>query len=216
MHTKLLIFDLDGTLVDSSVDISKALNYALRPYGIPEVSVAETITLVGEGLTRLVGKVIEQKAPDLDLSALVGRFLDHYAGHLSDNTRPYPGVEKVLQALSQYKKAVVSNKLEALSMNVLDALDLLKYFDYIAGGDTVAEKKPSPVPIFNALSHFDVQPGEAFLVGDSIYDIEAGVAAGVKTVAALYGYGSPDFWKNADYRIDAIEGLMEILARERD
>jgi phosphoglycolate phosphatase len=163
-----------------------------------------------------VGKVIEQKAPNLDLSALVRRFLDYYAVHLSDNTRPYPDVEKVLQALSRYKKAVVSNKLETLSVKVLEALGLLKYFDYIAGGDTDAEKKPSPVPIFNVLSHFDVQPGEAYLIGDSIYDIEAGLAAGVKTVAAPYGYGSPDFWKKADYRIDAIEGLMEVLAQERD
>ncbi len=211
MPVKLLIFDLDGTLVDSSADISKAINYAFNPYGIPEVGVAETITLIGEGLTRLIGKVIELKAPGLDVSALVARFLEHYSTHLSDNTRPYPGVEKVLRALSGYKKAIVSNKTEALSIKVLEALDLLGYFDYVAGGDTHPEKKPSPMPILDVLGRFDMRPDEALLVGDSVYDIEAGRAAGVRTVAALYGYGDPGFWKKADYRIESIEGLIKIL-----
>jgi len=211
MPVKLLIFDLDGTLVDSSLDISKAINYAFGPYGIPEVGVAETITLIGEGLTRLIGKVIERKAPDLDLSTLVARFLEHYSTHLSDNTRPYPGVEKVLRALQGYKKAIVSNKTEALSIKVLEALDLMRYFDCVMGGDTLPEKKPSPIPIFDLLRRFNMRPDEALLVGDSIYDIDAGRAAGVKTVAALYGYGGPGFWKRADYRIESIEGLIGIL-----
>jgi len=212
--TKLLIFDLDGTLIDSSADISKALNYAFQPFGTPEVSTAETIALIGEGLTRLIGKVIEQKAPGLDQSLVLTRFLEYYSTHLADNTRAYPGVEQVLERLSRYRKAVVSNKLEAFTIKVLEALDLLSYFEYIVGADTVAEKKPSPLPILFVLSHFEVRPDEALLVGDSIYDIEAGLAAGVRTVAAMYGYGGPDFSKKADYRIDSLEGLFEILARQ--
>ena len=94
---------------------------------------------------------------------------------------------------------------------MLEALDLMKYFDCVMGGDTLPEKKPSPVPIFNVLSRFNMRPEEALLIGDSIYDIEAGRAAGVKTVAALYGYGDPGFWKGADYRIESIEGLIGIL-----
>ena len=211
MAIKLLIFDLDGTLVDSSVDISKALNYAIGPYGIPEVSVPETIALVGEGVTRLIGKVIEQKAPRLDLPALVDRFLRYYSAHLADHTRPYPGTEKVLQGLADYKKAVVSNKIESLSVKVLQATDLLIYFDYVAGADTVSEKKPSPAPILDVLSRFDMMPEEALLIGDSIYDIEAGRASGVRTVAALYGYGAPSFWSRADYRIASIEELPEAV-----
>ncbi|MGA2107796.1 MAG: HAD-IA family hydrolase [Syntrophorhabdales bacterium] len=211
MPVKLLIFDLDGTLVDSSGDIAEAINYAFSPYGVSEVSVAETVTLIGEGLTRLIEKVIERKAPGLDPGTLVARFLEHYSAHVADLTRPYPGVEKVLKALSRYKKAIVSNKTEALSMKVLEALDLLKYFDCVLGGDTLTEKKPSPAPILDVLSRLDMRPEEALIIGDSIYDIEAGRAAGVKTVAALCGYGDPGFWKEADYRVESIEGLIGIL-----
>lgn len=118
---RLLIFDLDGTLVDSSADISNALNYAIGPYGIPELSVPETIALIGEGLTRLIEKVIQQKAPGLDLSAVVNRFLRYYSAHLADHTRPYPGTEKVLRGLVEYKKVIISNKIESLSVKVLQA-----------------------------------------------------------------------------------------------
>jgi phosphoglycolate phosphatase len=90
-------------------------------------------------------------------------------------------------------------------------MDLLIYFDYVAGADTVSEKKPSPVPILDVLSRFDASPEEALLVGDSIYDIEAGRAAGVRTVAALYGYGAASFWSRADYRIASIEELPEVV-----
>jgi len=211
MPVKLLIFDLDGTLVDSSADIAKAINHAFGSYGVSEVSVAETVTLIGEGLTRLIEKVIERKAPGLDPRALVARFLEYYSSYVADESRPYPGAEKVLKALSGYKKAIVSNKTEGLSIKVLEALDLLKYFDCVLGGDSLPEKKPSPAPILNVLSRFDIRPEEGLIIGDSIYDIEAGRAAGVKTVAALYGYGDPGFSKEADYRIESIEGLMEIL-----
>jgi phosphoglycolate phosphatase len=210
---RLLIFDLDGTLVDSSGDISKAINYAIRPYGIPEVSLPETISLVGEGLTRLIEKVIERKAPGLDLSTLVERFLEYYSAHLADSTRPYPGTEDALAELGEYKKAVVSNKVESLSVRVLRETGLLDYFDYVAGGDTVAEKKPSPVPIIDVLSRFHVGHREALMVGDSIYDMEAGRAAGLRTVAALYGFGSPDFSKGADFRITSIAELPEMVRR---
>ena len=167
---KLFIFDLDGTLVDSSVDISNALNHAIRSYGISQVSVQETIGLIGEGLTRLIQKVIEQKAPGLDLMILVKSFTEYYSDHVADHTKSYPGTERVLKGLGGYKKAIVSNKTESLSVKVLQATELMEYFDYVAGGDTFAEKKPSPMPVFDVLSRFDARPEETLLVGDSIYD----------------------------------------------
>jgi len=213
MRVKLIIFDLDGTLVNSSVDICNALNDAVRPYGVAEVSVEETIGLVGEGVTRLVGKLIAQRAPYLDTAVVRGRFLDYYSAHLADHSLPYPGTERMLQALSGRKKAVISNKPESLSIRLLSALDLLKHFDYVSGGDTHPEKKPSPVPLLDALSLFDALPAEALFVGDSIYDIDASRAAGVKSVAALYGYGAPGFSERADYTIKAIDELIDIVRR---
>jgi len=96
-------------------------------------------------------------------------------------------------------------------VQVLEALDLLKHFDYVAGADTASAKKPSPIPVLHVLSRFDTLPEEALFIGDSIYDMEAAQAAGVRTVAALYGYGAPGFWSKADYRISAIGGLPEIV-----
>lgn len=211
MGTELLIFDLDGTLVDSSVDISNALNYAIEPFGIEPVSVAETLTLIGEGVTRLIGKLIERRKANLDLPVLLDRFLDHYSAHFADYTRPFPGTEAVLQALSGPRKAIVSNKMESLTLQVLESMNLSPYFDYVAGGDTSSEKKPSPLPILRVLSHFGILAENAVLVGDSIYDIEAGRAAGVRTIAALYGYGSPGFSREADYEIATIGELPEII-----
>ena len=124
MHTELLIFDLDGTLVDSSTDISNALNHAIEPFGIEPVSVPETITLIGEGLTRLIGKLIEKRHASVELPVLLDRFLEHYSAHLADCTRPYPGTREVLDALSPCRKAIISNKTELLSVRLLDALNL--------------------------------------------------------------------------------------------
>jgi len=212
MQTELLIFDLDGTLVDSSADISSALNHAIEPFGIEPVSVPETVTLIGEGLTRLIGKLIEKRGVSVELSVLLDRFLEHYSAHLADCTTPYPGTRELLDALSPWRKAVISNKTELLSVRLLDALNLGQYFDYVAGGDTSREKKPSPLPVLDALAHFRVLPEAALLIGDSIYDVTAGKAAGVRTVAAMYGYGGPGFSHEADFEIREIGELLEIVS----
>jgi len=208
---RLVIFDLDGTLIDSSKDIASALNHAVKPHGLGEVTVEETISLVGEGVARLIEKLVERRSPGLDLPSLIESFTDYYSAHLVDHTTAYEGTEKVLRALDGRKKAVITNKLESLSLKILEALDLLKYFDYVAGGDTGPEKKPSPVPILKVLSRFEILPEEALLVGDSIYDIEAGKSAGVRTVAALYGYGSPGFAQGADFSIGRTTDLLKII-----
>jgi phosphoglycolate phosphatase len=211
MPINLIIFDLDGTLVDSSADITDALNHAVAPYGIPAVSIAETITLVGEGSTALIRKVLKAKAPHVNVTAVLDAFLAYYADHMADHAAPYPGVVEALSALSPIKKAVVSNKLETFSVGLLDALGLLKHFDYVSGGDTSAEKKPSPVPIFDVLSRFDTQPADALFIGDSVYDMLAARAAGVRSVAALYGFGRQGFSEGANFRIGRIGELVDIV-----
>jgi phosphoglycolate phosphatase len=213
MPLKLIIFDLDGTLVDSSVDIANALNYAIAPHYMGEVSVAETLTLVGEGVTKLIEKLVKKRGMDLDTGALVERFMEYYTAHSADNTVPYPFVYEVLSGLDSYKKAIISNKAESLSLQVLEALDLSRYFDFIAGADTLSKKKPSPEPVLEVLSRFGVSTYEAAIIGDSVYDMEAGGAAGIKTIAALYGFGSPGFSRNADFEIHSMKDLPSVLER---
>ncbi|PKL51801.1 MAG: hypothetical protein CVV37_04645 [Nitrospira bacterium HGW-Nitrospira-1] len=210
MKIKLIIFDLDGTLVNSSADITNALNYAGRPYGLETLTVEKTVSLVGEGVTRMIEKLLGERWADLRCVVLE-RFLEHYSRHLTDYTVPYPGVRNTLEMLGNYKKAVISNKREDLSLRLLEDLELSGYFDVIWGGDSAPEKKPSPVPVLEMLKKVSCGHDEAVIVGDSNYDIEAGRAAGVRTVAVSYGYRDVSFLKDADFIIDSMEELTSRL-----
>lgn len=210
MAIRLLIFDLDGTLIDSARDITEALNSAMGP-GVEPVSVKQTKMMIGEGVMKLLVKLLDQRHVTTDRRVLMERFLAYYSSHLDVYTAPYEGVEETLTQLDTYKKAVVSNKLERLTLKTLDSLGLLHHFDYVVGGDTSPERKPSPKAILPVLERFGVKPEESVLVGDSIYDVQAGVAAGTRTVAVMYGYGSPGFAKQADYRITRFGDLLQVL-----
>lgn len=210
MLIKLILFDLDGTLVDTSKDITNALNYALNPYESKSFTAEETKKLIGEGLTRLMEKVLGEERIRLK-DAVMKRFIDYYSVHITDNSSVYPYVREILKKLAGYKKAVISNKREYLSVKLLDRLDILKYFDLVIGSDTAAERKPSSVPVIYALSRLEVKPWEAAIVGDSNYDIEAGKKAGVMTVAVTYGYGEMRYLLGADYVIDSFKDLALIL-----
>ncbi len=230
MSTELVIFDLDGTLIDSSVDITNALNYALEPYAVAPLVVADTIKLIGEGIARLIEKVVDSKGNGILLRAVrespedpqrlmeirsdvKNRFLEHYSQHILDFTREYPGVRQTLEALAMYKKAVISNKMEALSRKILDGLGLSAHFVAVVGSDTVPEKKPSPVPILKVLADLNLRPHQALIVGDSNYDVDAGKAAGISTVAVTYGYRPREAIAHADYVIDRITDLIPLLRK---
>ena len=214
MKIKLIIFDLDGTLVNSSVDITNALNYAIGPYGLEELTVAKTISLVGEGITSLIGKLLDnlpgQSNAERKKDVLI-RFLDYYSRHLTDFTVPYPGVRETLERLGDYRKAVISNKRTDLSIRLLEDLGLSEYFEFIWGSDSVPEKKPSPVPVLEMMKKVGCRPGETAIVGDSNFDIEAGRAAGVTTVAVSYGFRDAGLLKDADLIIDSMVELPSRL-----
>lgn len=212
MSIKLVIFDLDGTLVDSSIDICNAINYAIAPYGVDPVTVSETKTLVGEGISRLMDKVAAKSEKEkISGSELVEKFLWHYSGHLVDNSPVYPGVRETFHKLDNYKKIVVSNKSEDLSIKTLEAIGLAGYLDMIVGSDTTPERKPSAVPIQYALSKLGIKPEEAVIIGDSNFDIQAGKAAGIRTIAVTYGFRQREVLKDADFIVDSMPELMDIL-----
>ena len=212
MSFKLIIFDLDGTLVDSSPDIRTAINFAIEPYGARPVSLAETRELVGEGVTRLMEKVIERESLQVEKETLVARFLDYYSAHLIELTSVYPGVAETLPRLSPYRKALVTNKREDLSTRTLKETGLDPYFELVVGSETAPERKPSPVPIFYALEKLGLRPENAVIVGDSTYDVEAGRKAGIRTVAVTYGYRPVELLKDADPLIDSMTELPALLA----
>ena len=211
MPVRLIIFDLDGTLVDSIEDITNALNFGFEEYGMPPLATAEVAGMVGEGSVRLVEKVIERNNLGADKRTVIKRFADYYGSHIADYTKPYPGVSEALQEMAHCRKAVVSNKLEVFSKETLDRLGLSKYFDIVVGGDGTPERKPSPIPVQHVLSTLGVKPEETIIVGDSEIDIKTGKAASVKTVAVTYGYGRPGFEKEADFVIKNLSELVDIV-----
>jgi phosphoglycolate phosphatase len=210
MPVKLLIFDLDGTLIDTSRDITNALNYALSSPGFKSLSVEDTIKMIGEGITRLIEKILgHERLQERD--AVIKKFLDYYSEHLIDYSTVYPYVRETLEQLDEYKKAVISNKREYLSVKLLNKLNLLDFFNMVVGSDTTSEKKPSAIPILHVIEKFKVGPQESIIVGDSNYDIEAGKKAGIKTIAVTYGYREKEYLVNADYIIDRFNDLPAIL-----
>ncbi len=211
MPIRLLIFDLDGTLVDSIQDITNALNYGFEPYGIEKLAASEVAGLVGEGSLKLVQKVLERNGLNADKQLVIKRFADYYRSHIVDNTKIYPGVAEMLAELKFCRKAVVSNKFEAFSKETLERLGLSGRFDMILGGDTISERKPSPAPVHHVLSELKVKPEQAVMVGDSEVDINTGRAASVRTVAVTYGYGRTGFEKEADFVIGSMAELARVV-----
>lgn len=212
MAIRALFFDLDGTLVDTIRDITEALNYALRIHGLGELSIDETKRIVGEGATKMIEKIVGENDERLR-EAVRNAFLDYYRRHLVDHAVIYPGVVETLETLSRFRKAVISNKREQLSLGILEKLSLLRYFEFVVGSNTIFPKKPSAAPLLYALQKVHADPREAVMIGDSAIDIAAGREAGVITVAVTYGYRESETLSEADARIDRFNELPGILDR---
>jgi phosphoglycolate phosphatase len=206
---KLIIFDLDGTLVDSLKDITASLNWAICPKQF--LSTFQVSKIIGEGAEELVRKAMTMSELSYD-KRFLDEYLKIYSEHMYDNTKLYPGVFRAIAPLLKYHKmAVISNKSRDLAARVLHHFNLWMSIDIVLGGDSLPEKKPSPMPCLHILDKLKVKPEEAVLVGDTEADIKCGKAAGVKTVAAIYGYGKPGFQWEADAIISDITQLPKIV-----
>jgi phosphoglycolate phosphatase len=211
MAIKLLLFDLDGTLVDSKRDIANALNHAVCPLGVPKLSDEDTAKIVGDGITQLFEQLLGPTTIEIRDSAIAA-FSEYYFSHITEYSRPYPGVLETLKQLTRFKKAVITNKREQMSKLIIKNLAIDSYFDLLLGGDSVPEKKPSPIPLQMAMKSFNVTPHETIMIGDSSNDIIAGISAGVKTVAVAYGFRPIETMKNANFFIyKDMQELIPIL-----
>jgi phosphoglycolate phosphatase len=209
---RLIIFDLDGTIADTSVDITNALNFALRPFGVREYSVQEVKSMVGSGITRLITSLIpEEFSDEKNKKDAIDRFTEFYSQHLLDNTVLYEGIKETLERLKGYIKVVLSNKRTGYSIEILEGLGVAGYFDKILGSDSVREKKPSPVPVLDIMNEYRVRRDETIMIGDSNYDIQAARAAGVKIIAVTYGFRKFEELESADYIIDRFSDILDIV-----
>lgn len=193
MDARLLVFDLDGTLVDSKEDLADAVNHALAAHGRPTLAPAEIFTYIGDGTTMLVRRALGPRGESL-LPAVLSAFLDRYREHLLDRTVPYPGVPGALAEWSgRYRMAVLTNKPRDMALPILEGLGLSRFFSDVRGGDSFPSKKPDPEGLLAIIREAGVQPRETLMVGDSANDIRAGKAAGTGTCGVLYGLGTGGF-----------------------
>jgi phosphoglycolate phosphatase len=188
----LIIFDQDGTLVDSRIDIANAVNYALKVLGLPLLDIGTITGYVGEGVTRLIEKALRHFGEPLEIDNARLLFIEYYSSHLTNNTYLYPGVVETLEYFREKRKAVISNKMEALTRDLLKDLGVLNHFEIVLGGDSTERKKPFPDPVLRVLRDLGINSSRALMVGDSPTDIEAGKGAGVLTCGVTYGYRGKD------------------------
>lgn len=214
---KAIVFDLDGTLVDSARDLMNATNALLAEEGLRQVSLGEVKSMIGDGAAKLVERALTATGGDLArLPECVARFLAIYEAHASRHTQAYPGVPQTLERLRRLglSLAVVTNKPFAATLDILDALELRAFFDAVIGGDTLPERKPHPAPILAALEQLGVAPEAALMVGDNYHDVQAAHAAGLRAFAVTYGYShKPHAELGADGLIDAMPELLPIIEK---
>lgn len=184
-----LVFDLDGTLVDSAPDIHAAVAQMLRAEGLPPLDLKTIVSFIGNGVPTLVQRVMRHLGLDMaDHARMTRVMLEHYATASTDLTRPYPGVVDSLEALQAagYRLAICTNKPLAPARTVLADLDLARFFPVVIGGDSLPVVKPDPAPLFAAIAQMG--GGPAVFVGDSEVDAATAVAAAVPFALFTEGY----------------------------
>jgi phosphoglycolate phosphatase len=223
---KLLAIDLDGTLVDSAPDIAHCLGSALEAIGYASPGEARTRAWIGDGLETLIARAIahagtqgaSMPAGDARHQTALAAFLACYADNLFVRSRLYPNVIATLDALQEHgvRLCCITNKRYAFSDALLVTAGIRDYFELLLGGDSLAEKKPSPLPLKVAAETLGVAPTGATLVGDSHQDLRAARAAGYGFVLASYGYGKIDETElGASPRIRTFADLPATLASSR-
>lgn len=216
---KLIVYDLDGTLIDSRRDISEAVNWTLKELGFLDLPSERIGTFVGSGVKNLMQQALQEARPSPDKSEKGTRsFLEHsiklfrarYGEHLLTYTRLYPSVLKVLEYFRNRFQAVITNKPENFSLTILKGLGVSRYFFEAIGGDSGFQKKPAPNALIEILKKAQVEPDEAVLVGDSAIDVETGRNARVKTIAVTYGFGKSEEIRNSkpDFILNNLEELI--------
>jgi phosphoglycolate phosphatase len=209
----LIVYDFDGTLVDTLGDIALSVNLTLKELGQPTLADEVIKTCVGNGVAMLMTRALDGTDQN-DIELAVRLFRKHYALHLMDSSRFYPNCLKTVEFFSSRKQAICSNKPEDFVKKILAGLNCLSPFPDIIGGDSFKTRKPDPEGLNHLLAKHRVAPDEAVIVGDSPVDIETGINARVRTCAVTYGMGDLNAIETLkpDWTIDDISELQRILS----
>jgi phosphoglycolate phosphatase len=210
---RIVVFDLDGTLVDTAPDLINALNFVLDREGMPPLPLASARNLIGAGARKLIERGLEAGGGAVtvgELDRMMRDFIDYYAEHIADESRPFDGLEAALDDLESrgFRFAVCTNKLEWLSKLLLDRLGMTHRFAAICGADTFGVAKPDPAILHQTIARAGGQSPASVMVGDSGTDIGAARRAGVPVVGVSFGYTDVPI---AELRPDRLIGHMSDL-----
>jgi phosphoglycolate phosphatase len=213
---QLVVFDLDGTLVDSSQDLAAATNALLADLGRVALSPEVVVSFVGEGAAVLVRRSLERSGLAPDTPHALDQFLRHYDTRLLDTTRPYPGMVETVTAIRRNRRtAVLTNKPERPTRQILQGLGMDGLFSDVIGGDSELGRKPDPAGLLELVARAGVTTAETLLVGDSPVDLETARRAGTRICLARYGFGyrfDGNGFRGDEHFIDAPAHLPVILS----
>jgi phosphoglycolate phosphatase len=210
---RIVVFDLDGTLVDTAPDLINALNFVLAREGLPPVPLHAARNMIGAGARKLIERGMElegRAAGPEDITRLTGDFIDYYAAHIADASRPFEGLDGALDDLAAggYRFAVCTNKLEWLSKRLLDQLGLSSRFSAICGADTFGVSKPDPAILRQTVARAGGRLSRTVMVGDAGPDIGVARRAGVPVIGVEFGYTEVPI---AELKPDLLIGHMNQL-----
>jgi phosphoglycolate phosphatase len=220
MKYRCLLFDLDGTLIDSKTDIATSVNLMLAELARAPLPFDEALGFVGEGVRLLVSRALRaslEREPEVrEFERALEIYFRHYGTHLLDQTTVYPEVRETLAALAHLPKAVVTNKPYVFTATILEQLDLISHFAVVLGGDSLPERKPSPLPLIEAARRCEVTASECLMIGDSGVDVQAGRAAEMTTCGYIAGFRGRDelIEAGADLLIERFSELLKLTAGE--
>jgi phosphoglycolate phosphatase len=209
MGFKLCIFDMDGTLIDTSKDLTNAINDMMAHFNLRGMERSTVISYVGDGIRKLVKRCIVGHKIDIDKAVSI--FVNAYGRRFVETTKPYPGIVEVLNQLDKKAKALLTNKSYSFTEEIIRHLDLARYFRIVVAGDTL-ENKPYPDPVEYIISRIGVRREETVMIGDGRNDVLTARNAGVSCVYVTYGFGSLELLGDLrpDYVINKPEELLSI------
>jgi phosphoglycolate phosphatase len=187
-----LIFDLDGTLIDSKTDLIHSVNAMLREKGKVELPAETVASYIGNGAPQLVARAMGNAASEEEKRSALEFFLAYYETHKMDTTVPYPGVAEALEQLAVLPMSVLTNKPVRISVRILEQMKLAKYFRAIYGGNSFEKKKPDPTGTNAILRELGLKPHEVLFVGDSEVDVQTARNAGTWAATVNFGFGAHD------------------------
>lgn len=211
----LILFDLDGTLVDSAADLYRSMNLSLQSLGWPLVTEVQIREWVGKGASKLCESVLLHLFGKLDAEqhkVLLHTFVETYGAELCVNTQIYSGVPEFLKHCQtlNIKMACVTNKPVKLAQGLLDALELSSYFRVVLGGDSLPERKPHPLPLLHCMQSLNTSASQSLMIGDSSNDVEAARRAGIDCIVVSYGYNHGESIYDCQPQ-QVIDSLVELI-----